>query len=238
MQVPLVLRSFPWIESEFARARWMYIVGMAYLLIGYLGTNEIAALNPWDRAALPISTSFDRELPFVPWTVIFYVLYYPLLGTPLLFARDPIALSRLSLAQAGMNTFAYVIFLLFPTPIDRPPSVPVEGWAHVVLDSLYRADHPYNTFPSLHVAQTCLLALFYLRFRPRWIGETLHRHHTRLDFSVILLHGAASILVAASAVLIKQHYVADATAGALLAAAVAWLVFRPAKLPAVVSARS
>lgn len=217
------LRDFPWLDSEFARARWMYCIGMAYLLIGYLGTNELAALNPWDRPPLPISTAFDRALPFVPWTVVFYVLYYPLLATPLAFAQDAGKLTRLAIAQMGISSFAYVVFLAFPTPIDRPPAVPIEGWLHILLDSLYRADHPYNTFPSLHVAQTCILALFFLKYGACWMGQPLA---TRWVTGVILFHGAASFLVAASAVLIKQHYLADAASGALLAALAAAAVFR------------
>lgn len=208
-------RNFPWLDSEFARARWMYVVGLAYLLIGYLGTNEIAALNPWGRPALPIATGFDHALPFVPAMVVFYVLYYPLLATPLILAPDSISITRLTLAQTAMNTFSYVIFLLFPTPIDRPPAVPVEGWFHIALDTLFRADHPYNTFPSLHVAQAVILALFFLKYAARW-----------RPVGVLIFHGVAAILIAASAVLIKQHYLADATAGTLLAGAVAFVFFR------------
>jgi membrane-associated phospholipid phosphatase len=229
-------------DSEIARARWMYLLGLAYLLIGYLGTNEFATLNPLGRPALPIVTEFDHVLPFTPWTVVFYVLYFPLLLTPLFLCSDVRALSRLTLAQAAINTVAYVIFILFPTPIDRPVAVPVDGVFHFVLDLLFRADHPYNTFPSLHVAQTCILALFFLHYSPRTdvraasgtIGhasaDSPHRYLRSLhlyqyfrspivDSSALIafLHGAASVLVAASAVLIKQHYLADVFSGALLA---------------------
>jgi membrane-associated phospholipid phosphatase len=191
----------------------MYLLGLAYLLIGYLGTNEFAALNPLGRPALPIATEFDHALPFTPWTVVFYVMYYPLLLTPLFLCNDVRALSRLTIAQAAINTVAYFFFVLFPTPIDRPAAAPVEGVFHFVLDVLFRADHPYNTFPSLHVAQTCILALFFL-----------HYSGARTAF----FHGACSILVAASAVLIKQHYLADVFSGALLAY-VAARVFFPSR---------
>ncbi len=232
MTLNFSLRDFPWLKSEFARARWMYALGLGYLLIGYLGTNEIAALNPWGRPSLPIATTFDSVLPFVPWTVIFYVMYYPLLGTPLILASDAISLTRLTLAQTAMNTFSYFVFLLFPTRIDRPPAVPVDGVFHYILDSLFRADHPYNTFPSLHVAQGCILALFYLKYSARWAFapgvEKPHRaiRENRIAFGVLVFHAVSAILIAASAVLIKQHYLADAAAGALLAWAMAFIFFR------------
>lgn len=227
-------REFPWLKSEFARARWMYALGLAYLLIGYLGTNEIAALNPSNRPPLPIATTFDSALPFLPWTVIFYVMYYPLLGTPLIFASDAISLTRLTLAQTAMNTLSYVVFLLFPTRIDRPPAVPVEGVFHFVLDTLFRADHPYNTFPSLHVAQACILALFYSKYSARWAwGCSVSRpdahpavRKNQFAFCVLFFHAISAVLIAASAVLIKQHYLADAAAGALLAWAMAFIFFR------------
>jgi hypothetical protein len=214
-------------KSELARARMLYILGLVYLLVGYLGTNEFAAQNPFGRPALPIATELDHALPFVPWTVIFYVMYYPLLLTPLFFSRSAAALYRMSLGQAVMNTIAYVVFLLFPTPIDRPYAVPVEGVFHSVLDLLFRADHPYNTFPSLHVGQTCILALFFLRYSADWVfgkPETSLAKN-RLSVIVILFHAVSSLLVAASAVLIKQHYLADIFAGALLAWSMSMLFF-------------
>lgn len=227
------LRRFPWLDSEFGRARWTYVIGLCYLLIGYMGTNEIAALNPWDRPALPIATGFDKALPFTPWMVFFYVMYYPLLITPLILAADAVSLMRLTLAQTAMNTVAYVIFLLFPTPIDRPPAVPVEGVFHYVLDTLFRADHPYNTFPSLHVAQASILGLFYLKYAGHWSFGSARppKPHqgirdNRFAFGVLIFHAVSAFLVAASAVLIKQHYLADAMAGALLAWTMAFVFFR------------
>ncbi len=225
-------REFPWLHSEFSRARWMYAIGLCYLLVGYLGTNEIAALNPWNRPALPIATSFDNALPFTPWTVFFYVMYYPLLATPMLLAADAVSLTRLTIAQTAMNSFCYVIFVLFPTPIDRPPAVPVEGVFHIVLDTLFRADHPYNTFPSLHVAQACILALFFLKYAAHWpfgLAKPAKPYpairQNRFALGVLIFHGVSAILIAASALLIKQHYIADAASGALLALAVSFIFF-------------
>lgn len=218
----------------------MYLLGLAYLLIGYLGTNEFAAVNPLGRPALPIATEFDRALPFTPWTVVFYVMYYPLLLTPLFLCTNARAMSRLTIAQAAINTVAYVVFVLFPTPIDRPVAAPVEGVFHFILDLLFRADHPYNTFPSLHVAQTCILALFFLHFaasplpsvssylrslaRYRYL-RSLAADQDRTAARIAFFHGTSSFLVAASAVLIKQHYLADVFSGALLAYVAAKIFF-------------
>ncbi len=236
------------LDSEIARARWMYILGLAYLLVGYLGTNEFAAMNPFGRPALPIATAIDQSIPFTPWTVVFYVMYYPLLLTPLVLCADVRALTRLTLAQAAINSVAYLVFVLFPTPIDRPPAIPVDGAFHFVLDLLFRADHPYNTFPSLHVAQTCILALFFLRYAGRWPlprwrdlrslvrqGDLRSPHFSayRMGLGIAFFHGLSSVLVAASAVLIKQHYLADVFAGALLALAASKIFFEPRPTPLV-----
>jgi hypothetical protein len=176
----------------------------------------------------------------------FYVLYYPILVTPLLFAADAVSITRLALAQVTTQSIAYVIFVLFPTPIDRPPAVPVESASHYVLDLLFRADHPYNTFPSMHVAQSCIVAVFFLKFAASWPAglwparapkllahtspshpSTLSSHtNARLSSAVLIFHGAAAILISASAVMIKQHYVADAAAGVLLTAIVSYIFFR------------
>ena len=222
-------RDFPWLESEFARARWMYIIGITYMLVGYLGTNELAALNPWNRPALPISTGFDQIIPFTPWMVIFYILYYPILATPLLFAADAVSITRLTLAQVTTQSIAYVVFLAFPTPIERPPAVPVEGVFHSLLDLLFRADHPYNTFPSMHVAQSCIVAVFFMKYAGVWpFGEKSRAaiRANRIAVAILWFHGFAAITVSASAVLIKQHYVADAAAGFLLAGLMSVVFFR------------
>lgn len=222
-------QRFPWVESEFARARWMYIIGMLYLLLGYLGTNEIAALNPWHRPALPIATVWDASLPFVPWTVVFYTMYFPLLSTPLFLAPTPASITKLAIAQAAVNTFAYAVFLIFPTPIDRPPARPIEGVFHVLLETLFRADHPYNTFPSLHVTQSCLLALFYMAYSAHFcLGRQNQSAARKNSFAlrVFVLHAIASLLIAVSAVLIKQHYIADTMSGALLAACAYFILFK------------
>ncbi len=220
-------REFPWLDSEWSRARWSYLIGLGYLLIGYLGTNEFAAMNPWNRPALPIATSIDAALPYVPETVVFYILYYPLLLTPLAFAPSVASLARLTLAQAAMNTFSYIIFILYPTPIERPalPNTPwqfPEDWARAILETLYRADHPYNTFPSLHVAQTALIALFFVRYEAKWFTRPMT---SRGMTTVMIVHVTMAGLVAVSAVLIKQHYVADAAAGGIMASIMAWLLW-------------
>ncbi len=225
-------QKFPWLDSEFARARWMYCLGIIYLTVGYLATNELAALNPWGRPALPIATEFDKALPFTAWMVVFYITYYPLLGVPLLLAPHPVSMARLTLAQVATQSMAFVIFILFPTPIDRPVAVPVEGVFHTILDVLFRADHPYNTFPSMHVGQSVLVTLFFLKYSARWPFDSVfaRRDHpdisrNRFAFWAVAIFAVLSIMITVSAVLIKQHYIADAMSGALIAWAMAWVFF-------------
>ncbi len=207
------MNLFPCIDSELSRARWMYAIGLAYLLAGYLGTNELASLNPWNRPSLPTMTSLDLSIPLCSWTVIFYILYYPILLTPLVFPSDVKSLTRLTLAQAGLNTFAFAMYAAFPTPVDRPVAFVPENVFDHILSTLYRADHPYNSFPSLHVAQTMILVLFYFYFPIRQTG-------------LFALHAFCAVTVTASAVLIKQHTVSDAIAGIFLAWLAALVLFR------------
>jgi membrane-associated phospholipid phosphatase len=90
---------------------------------------------------------------------------------------------------------ALLCFVLVPVRYPRELFYPPEalGWA----DAFWRwFDTPTNCLPSLHVANG--LALAQLNWTRRWRG----------------VHTLWALGVAASTVLVKQHYVADAVAGA------------------------
>src|SRR5262249_45538872 len=106
-----------------------------------------------------------------------------------------------------------LIFLLFPTDnVLRPALAPVpvidSGFTRWVVQLVYDNDLPFNCFPSYHVtlSQLAALAVWELDREGRRVAG-------RLAWAV-------AIAIAASTVLVKQHYLADVAGGVLLAWAI------------------
>jgi membrane-associated phospholipid phosphatase len=193
---------------------WSEKIGSSLLLFGtsacgYLWIDRYNELMAAGSRQLPLATPLDELVPFVPEFVFVYVLYYLWVCLPL-----PILTRRADFYRA-LGAFAFVqvvgglVFVALPSHIVRPRLGP-DGAAVLLLQWIYRIDGPWNIFPSLHVAHAVLVAL-------------LFRVHRRRVFPPVAL---GSALITASTVLVKQHYLLDIPAGALLA----WVGFRALRL--------
>ena len=148
--------------------------------------------------------ALDRLLPLAPASALVYgALYAFLIVLPVIVIQREELIRRTVWAYIMVWSVAYVCFLLYPTIAPRPDRVTGEGFAVWGLRFLYDADPPYNCFPSIHVAHSFVSAL------------ACHRVHRTLGLVALV----CASLVALSTLLTKQHYVADAIAGTLLALA-------------------
>ena len=149
-----------------------------------------------------LTASLNGDLPVVPVFAIPYLVFLPIFWLTVAYAfatgRD-FTLFALSVA------FAYfvsdLVYVLYPTYMPRPQHV--TGFLSGLVRYVYSHDSPYNDFPSEHTGSAVLLAL-YLWPQGR------------------LLRGAGLILAALvipATMLIKQHSVAGAAGGVVLAAA-------------------
>ena len=164
--------------------------------------------------------AIDRELPLRPaWTPVYLSMWiFSLL--PVTVVRGAELRRRTILSYLTSVITAYIVFLLYPTVAPRPADVPGDGVITWSLRTLYAIDPPYNCFPSLHVAYAFLAALSTYRVR-RGLG-------------IAALMWA--VVIAISTLFIKQHYVADIVAGALLAVvAHAICVHRPTANPSTIA---
>jgi membrane-associated phospholipid phosphatase len=144
----------------------------------------------------------DRLLPLKPaWALIYGALYAFLIVLPVFVVQQKEMIRRTVWAYITVWSASYACFLLYPTVAPRPDTVTGDGFAAWGLRFLYDADPPYNCFPSIHVAHSFVSALACSR---------VHR-----PLGLVALSCAS--LVALATLLTKQHYVADAIAGILLA---------------------
>jgi membrane-associated phospholipid phosphatase len=204
-------------SSEDALRFWSEKIGSSLLLFGtsacgYLWIDSYNERMAAGSRTLSLATSLDALIPFVPELVFVYVLYYlwVFLPLPILTRREDFyrALGAFALVQIVGG----LVFVALPSHIVRPSLAP-DGAAFLLLQWMYRLDGSWNVFPSLHVAHAVLVALLF----------RVHRH--RLFAPVAL----GSVLITASTVLVKQHYLMDIPAGALLA----WIGFRALRLDRV-----
>lgn len=158
------------------------------------GSAALRMINP--------RTAWDAQVPFVPGVVYAYLAYYPWLLTPIPILRNRAQFYGAVYAFALTQTVAVVIYLAFPSQMERPLVIGDDLSARLVR-LVYEVDRGYNILPSLHVAHSVLVALLFRSLRPRWFPP------------VALFSG----VICVSTVLIKQHYLLDLPAGLAVAIA-------------------
>jgi membrane-associated phospholipid phosphatase len=188
--------------SDRAHRLWLAALLIAASTVGYLAIGTHHQAHASRIAPLALVTPLDARIPFMPWFVFAYLLYYVWLIIPLVVIRRAEQLDRVIAAFTLMQVSAALVFFTFPSRMNRPTDLP-DDLAGTTLRSLYAVDPGWNLFPSLHVGHSVLVALLCWRYRR--------------DLFPVVAAGAA--VIAASTVLIKQHYVIDIPAGALLAGA-------------------
>lgn len=169
-----------------------------YYLTAWMGQ----ARGPAFSVALPV----DARIPFVPAAQPVYLLCYLLPLGVFLISLRPAFLNRVYATFIVMNLAAFAFFAAFPVegPARGAAAQPQSLWMPLV-EMIRAVDSRYNAFPSLHVANAWLIALFALAGR----GPGLR--------SALFLAAAAG--VSAATLLVRQHYLADVLAGMAMAGA-------------------
>ncbi len=182
----------------------LFLVVLIYYLGGYYVLSEIAAKR---TRVFHLSLPFEDQLPFYPALVFAYMLIFAIIAFVFLVVDDFLFFRKIARAFLICVTIHFIFFALFPVEYTLRPKVdPGQGWAYGLVAFYYWVDSPYNCCPSLHVSNAFLVSFILERYRPGW-GWFFF---------------PASVLIAISVVLVKQHYVVDVVLGFF----VAWMVFR------------
>jgi membrane-associated phospholipid phosphatase len=184
----------------------------------YFSANEIAftrGVTVFDPAQMFLlgGRSLDSRIPYLPWTaVIYHIAYVALLMTPVLaYPRNEKGTSELFQLYSGVITIslaACTVFIVCPAEMTLRSSATFQHNAslwHEFNLSLYTIDRPFNTWPSLHVAQTGLVTLM----MTHWLR--------RRSWAVFLWAVWAALVI--STLTTKQHFIWDVITGSGLAAA-------------------
>ena len=144
--------------------------------------------------------ALDRALPLEPaWSLVYGSLFLAAL-LPVFVVHQQELVRRTINGFLAIWLFSFACFLVYPTVGPRPEDYVGQGFSGWGLRFIYSADHRYNCFPSLHVAQCFLAAL------------ACYRVHRRVGGVACVW----AVLVGVSTLFTKQHYVLDAIAGAVI----------------------
>lgn len=137
-----------------------------YLYFSYTLTGSFAFFKPWH----PHFTAIDAWIPFLPGTVWIYLSHIGMLFTAWWWVDKGPGCTRAFWALVLGSVIATFYFFFFPTELPRRTLAEIDAgpltqaaWAF-----LLQADHPTNSFPSMHVAMSAMTAVGLMRSHPHW----------------------------------------------------------------------
>jgi membrane-associated phospholipid phosphatase len=196
---------------RFANHRTKYLYGAAIVAFTYLGYSITNHLSLFPSRSLPL-TSFEEALPLLPWTIWPYLTSFPVMVLIFFDVRSLDNLHRLTYAFLALQLICNLVFIFFPVAMPRELFPLPDGMGPVMrgmFEYTRTVDTARNCVPSLHVANSCLISLVYLKENRR----------------KLLLAGSWVALVAFSTLGTKQHYLWDVVSGLGIAVALYLLAF-------------
>ena len=179
--------------------RALIVVGVTAVYSLYWPVNRWTSELP----AHDLTTALDRATPLVPGWLYVYALLFVSSYLPILVIRDRHLFRRVAIAALGLEVCALSTFVLYPVRMTLRPELPaadsLTSWG---MQLAYYLDEPVNCFPSLHVAAAALAAASV------W----------KVDRVLSVAATVLMVLISASTMLVKQHYVADVVAAVLVVA--------------------
>jgi len=175
--------------------------------VGYLA---IASMTEGEKGYQLPMPRWELDIPFLPVFVWIYLTIYPLFLLPFLFIRNKEFFRQFSIAYITVMCICYVFYIFYPVRFLYRPPLAIDSFSSWALSIVYKADNAWNCFPSMHVAMSLLAAL-----------TILEVHLVRGILAILL-----TVLIAASTILIKQHYIMDVLASMLLMSLVYFIFFR------------
>ena len=185
--------------------RIIQLIVSVFLIVGVYQFYFWCQRNPL-TAPRQLRLPVDDWIPYRPrWVWIYSFLYYPVIVTINWSVSSPRHYLYAALSYVLLLAFQMAFFTFLPvaTPVEWRACNTRRGRSERFLAFVQSFDAPSNSFPSMHTSVAMLTAM-------------------HLQSSLGLWAFVFPLLIAASCVFTKQHYVIDVPAGA----AVGWAAFQ------------
>jgi membrane-associated phospholipid phosphatase len=182
------------------------LVGMLCFLLSIPALMLIYPyLNTPTQGVHSLVTSLDRAIPVVKWFVVPYVAwvgYITIILVYFCFKDRTIAFKTIFVFDIGL-LICFIIYYFYQTEGPVRPVITGHDILSRLLKYVYQIDHPYNSFPSIHVMSSYLIirAIRNCSWKNKWILWFIRCFST----SIIL-----------ATLFIKQHDIVDVVAAILL----------------------
>ncbi|BBJ27999.1 phosphatase PAP2 family protein [Athalassotoga saccharophila] len=184
---------------------WKNILFSLILIIALYLTNQIYEVLNHGPNLIFMKSYIDDLIPIIPPFVIPYVsLNYFIYASLIAFLCFRIRIFKSVALSMIVVWFVSYTFYFFAQSFVLRPHLTGEDIFTKMIINVYSVDNPYNDFPSLHTSLSALMAFHWIRVS-KVIG-----------IPVVVW----TVLIVASTVLVKQHYIADLVIGIALSFAV------------------
>lgn len=191
------------IATTRSRPTWTLQLALLGLLV--LLALAYEPLNHHIGGTHDLATSLDHQIPVISLFAIPYLVFLPLFWLLVLYALLTNRLfAQLALTAIVVYACSDVVFATFHTFAPRPHIG--TGFLNELVHFIYSHDEPYNDLPSEHTSSAVMFGLYFFATRNSW----------RVPLALFAL------LVVASTLFVKQHTIAGAAGGVLLAI-LAWI---------------
>ena len=197
------VKDYIWVLYGFLSIIIIFGMAMLYTFVGPLSTQL--------HTPIQLATPLDLAIPLIPsFVIIYWYLFYSFIFFSYLYFAfvDREYRNALVLAFVMVNLIAYAIYLVFPV---LGPDRVVSGtdFFSLQIQALYTHDTQVNCFPSLH-GSTSLLTAYAL-----WRAK---KEYGYISWPI-------AIAVVISTLFVRQHWIADQLAAAIITLPVAYLIF-------------
>ena len=171
-----------------------------------------------------VHSPVDDMIPFLPWFVFFYYLWYLYISLPLLWlaAHSRVDMFRMIFYLLIGTAVCHTVFLIAPSEIDFRAVHEAEmaergGVLGFLFGIIYGADLPRNVFPSMHCFESVAIHIALCH------SETGRKHRKWL-YPLSLF---SAVMICLSTVFVKQHSFYDLISGVALAFIILPVVYIP-----------